>query len=57
MRILDYIFDRFCPCLTHKNMRINELTSQDMRDIKQSIKDIEEGKFYTTEQLKRKLGL
>lgn len=55
--LLDWLFDHFCPCLTHKNMREDELTTQDIKDIKQSLKDFEDGKFYTTDELKRKLGL
>jgi len=38
-------------------MRENELTSQDMRDIQQGLEDIKNGKWTTTADLKRKLGL
>lgn len=55
--ILNWIFDKWCPCLTHKNMRINELSTQDMKDINKSLKEFEEGKFTTQEEMKRKYGL
>ena len=57
MNILNYILDKFCPCLTHKNMRVDELTTQDIKDIKQSLKDFEDGNFYTLEDIKRMFGL
>lgn len=55
--ILNWMVDKFCPCLTHKNMREDELTTQDMKDIKQSLKEFENGKFYTLEEIKRKFDL
>ena len=55
--ILNWMFDKFCPCLTHKNMREDDLTTQDMKDIKQSLKEFEDGKFYTLREIKRKFDI
>jgi len=38
-------------------MRINELTTQDMKDINKSLKEFKEGKFTTLEDLKKELDL
>ncbi len=57
MIILTKLFERYCQCLTHKNMRINELTTQDMKDINKSLKEFKEGKFTTLEDLKKELDL
>jgi len=35
----------------------DELSEQDLIDIEQAKKDIKDGKYYTTKQLKKKLGL
>jgi len=57
MIILTKLFERYCQCLTHKNMRINELTTQDMKDINKSLKEFKEGKFTTLKDLKKELDL
>lgn len=35
----------------------DELTSQEIKDIEESIKDIKAGRVYTNKQLKKELGL
>ncbi len=49
------VIDRLTPDALEEEAE--ELTDEDIRDIEEAVRDIKAGRVYTTEELKRELGI